>query len=310
MLTNRHVLTAHHCIRDIYASPYASFLPITVTLEKPSPQVDEQAIASNSIEHAQPYGLENLDYAILVLDTPLSLDNVHDGFYRGDYTGSDSSLLNQNVFCAGYGITTLATFSNGVWTGAGNDKLTSSTQIIDDVWSNGTLIRRLHNGIVGAAIDSGSPCFIQSGSKWLVTGTQSNCPDLDWVDFNAPFGQFDWSEATAVRECRGAAPSAFNSMITDNLWTTVNVAYDALPALPPGTVATGTISTSADIIASTDLLNGHRFGAPRSSGIDVDVVSEPAGMMCTRLHATAPMTGGLTLDGRCLSDALVVSMLN
>ena len=311
LLTNRHVLTAQHCIRDIGTSPFPSYLPLSVTLEKPSSQGDESVVASNSIEHGQPYSLEHLDYAILTLDSPLSVNGIDDGFYRGHYLGSDGSLAGQNVFCVGYGMTSLATSVNGNWIGGGNGMLTSATQTIDDVWTVGTLVRRLHNGIVGAGGDSGSPCFIQSGANWVIAGTQSNCPDFDWVNFNNPSqNEFDWSEATAIRECRGPAPSAFHTMIASNLFSTITVSYDGLPALPAEATATATLTTTSGPPTNIEVLQGLEFLAPRSGSINIDMATEPSGMMCPSLHARSPMTGSLALHGRCLSHALVATVLH
>jgi hypothetical protein len=235
LLTNRHVLTAHHCVRDIGNSPFVSYLPLTVTLEGPTGNVS--VVASNSVEHAQPYSLENLDYAVLVLDEPIAIMGATSEYYRGYYSGADSNLQSKSVFCAGYGYTTLAHQVNGVWVPGGNGMLTSATETIDAVWSNGTLIRNMHNGIVGAAGDSGSPCFFQDGATWVITGPQSNCPFATYHDFFPADGIDQWEEATSIPACRGAAPSAFGSLVSDEIFADVSFGYDALPALPPSSTA-------------------------------------------------------------------------
>lgn len=307
LLTNRHVLTAQHCIRNIDSSPYASYLPISVTLEKPS-GLDEVIVASNSIEHAAPYSLENLDYAVLVLDSPISVSGSANEFFRKYHTGADSTLNGKTVFCAGYGMTQLAEFVGGVWVPGGNGMLTSANQVIDDVWSNGTLIRRLHNGVVGAGGDSGSACFFQSGSDWIITGPQSNCPDFDWVNFNNPSSpDFDWSEATAIRECRGAAPSAYRPLLANNIWADVTVSYDSMPPLPLGTAAATVTTTAATF--SVDALDAETVQAPRSGKVSVQVTSEPAHTMCPSATVDAPMSGSLTIARRCLDDGLVAALL-
>lgn len=310
MLTNRHVLTAQHCIRDIETAPFSSKLPTRVRLEKAPPELDEDQTASNAFEHPQPYSFEFRDFAILVLDNPLKVDGAPNKFYRRVWGQPDFELKSKSVFCAGYGITTLGTRVGNVWTPAGNSKLTSADQLIDDVLgneTNGTLIRKIHNGIVGAGGDSGSPCFAYDGTNWTITGPQSNCPDFDFDDVNND-QQFQWNEATAVRECRGAAPSAYRYMVADNLFANVTLSYDALPTVPAGTQAIGTITTTEKSFTMS-AFSGNSFLAPRSGSIQAVVSSEPANMMCPPVvPQDAPMTGSLAMTGRCLADGLVASM--
>lgn len=314
LLTNRHILTANHCVRDIFTAPYNSYVPIDATLEKPpvAGQQDPVVRASNSIEHSQPYSLENLDYAILVLDAPMPVAGETNKFYRSYYTGADSSLKTKSVFCVGYGMTTLATNVGGTWTPGGNGRLTSANQTIDDVWGsgvNGTLIRKVHNGIVGAGGDSGSPCFFKDGTTWTITGPQSNCPDFDWVNFIDPAkNEFTWPEATAIRECRGAAPSAYKSLVYQNIFTDVTVRFDALPALPAGTTATGTLATTAGSF-NVDVFRGQTFKAPKSGQLVTAVSNEPPRTMCPRVTTDASMASTSTLTGRCLGDGLVSVLL-
>lgn len=307
LITNRHVLTAQHCIRDIATSPFASYLPIDITLEKAAPDTDQTVRASSAIEHGSPYSTEHLDHAILVLDEPMRVQGAPNEFYRPYYAGTDASLLNKQVFCAGYGMTTLATQNNGVWTRGGGGMLTSSTQTINEVYPQGTLVRYLFQGVVGAGGDSGSPCFYFDGHSWSITGPQSNCPFASYVDLNGD-GQQTWDEATYIPACRGAAPSAFGPAIESNLFAQVSVTYDALPLAAAGATASGSITSTRSSV-TFEAFTGGTISAPRSGEVQVEIASEPGRMMCPRVSTDAPMTGGKTLTGRCLGDGLVASML-
>jgi hypothetical protein len=142
-----------------------------------------------------------------------------------------------------------------------------------------------------------------------VGGAVTAGPDLDWVNFNDPaHPDFDWSEATAVRDCRGAAPSAFRSLISANLSAQVTASFDNLPALPSGPTAIGTLTTTAGSF-NVDAFRGQSFQAPRSGRLDVQVSQEPPATMCPRILSEAPMTGASVVTGRCLGDGLVAALL-
>jgi hypothetical protein len=155
-------------------------------------------------EPDQVWTLDAHDYALLTLSVPIKVAGSASGFSNPIYVSADSSLTNQDVFCAGYGGTVAATatsFASGFGT------LSSATMKISGT-SGGVLTRNSINGQVGFGGDSGSTCFL-GGS---VLGVQSTCTGFSVFDVNGNGtpGE-DWTERGAPSSCNSAAPSQFRT---------------------------------------------------------------------------------------------------
>jgi len=308
MITNRHVLTAHHCTgryNDTLKDWSGTLNPpgsMSIRLERATGDVT----ASNESILEPPgnvstWQLNAGDYSLITLDSALTANAADDEFYNRIYDQADSTLLNQTVLCMGYGGTTEA--SPGVQA-SGFGTLTSANMPISAVGA-GTLRRDRTNNIVGFGGDSGSTCYFNG----LVTTVQSTCV-ASFIDADGDGINDGWRERRNTTSCTGAAPGQFRSFIEDAVLADVTVAFDSLPALPAGTTANGTITTTSEVV-NVDMLTAGTLTrkAPRSGRIEAVVLDEPANTMCPRVSLASPMTGGASVRGRCLGDGLVSALL-
>jgi len=308
-VTNRHVLTAHHCVRGYNAAntpPWAAALAgpqsITATLEAPTRNFHAK---NDSI--LEPPGdrdtwtLDDGDYALITLDAPITVNDATNLFYNRIYSDTDASLESQTVNCIGYGLTTEA---SGM-TPAGNGKLTSANMTIASA-SGGVLRRDRSGNVVGFGGDSGSTCFLNGN----IIGVQSTCKCSSWIDLNGNGEQDLWRECSNASWCKSSAPSNFRTLVEDEIFAPLQIAYDSLPPLPPGTNAVATVtnprtSFTMSVLGSVTI---PRI-APRSGLVTVVVDQEPDRTMCPRAEVEAPMSGTAVVSRRCLGDGLVSALL-
>jgi hypothetical protein len=201
LLDNRHVLTAHHCVRDPsngWAGPLA--IGIIATYEDGGPW--QTAGVAKIFEPEQTWTLDGHDYALLTLSVPIKVAGSASGFSNPIYASGDSTLASRDVFCAGYGGTVAATATTYA---IGFGTLSSATMRISGT-SDGVLTRNSMNGQVGFGGDSGSTCFLNGN----VLGVQSTCSGYSVFDVNGNGSAGEnWTERGAPSSCNSAAPSQF-----------------------------------------------------------------------------------------------------
>lgn len=308
MLTNRHVLTAHHCTGryNAVANDWSGTLKLPGSMSIRLERAAGDVLASNEsiLEppgDASTWRLDAGDYSLITLDQALTANGADDEFYNPIYAQADSTLANQTVLCMGYGGTTEASAGNFA---AGFGTLTSANMPISAV-GTGTFRRDRTNNIVGFGGDSGSTCFL-NGS---VTGVQSTC-SATFIDVNGNGKDDGWPEKKDTTSCTSAAPGQFRTFVGNAILANVTVAFDALPALPAGTTANGTITTTSEVVNVNMLATSTLTKkAPRSGRVDAFVTAEPARMMCPKVSVRSPMSGDASIRGRCLGDGLVSALL-
>jgi len=228
LLDNRHVITAHHCVREYNSTNGtwgALYRPINVRYEEVGTQ--QTAGTAQVFEPAQPWTLDAGDYSILALSVPIKVGGSATGFSRAIYASADSTLANQNVFCIGYGGTVAATATTFA---SGFDTLTSATMKITGT-SSGVLTRGANaSGQVGFGGDSGSTCFLNAD----LLGIQSTCGGFGWFDVNANGTDDGWGERSAPTACNSAAPSQFRSWSATQLAVAVNTTFAYTAAIASG----------------------------------------------------------------------------
>jgi hypothetical protein len=309
LVTNRHVLTAHHCVRGYDPTktpPWAAAVagPGSITARLEAPTRDFDADNESILEppgNRNTWTLDAGDYALITLDAPITVSGAPNLFYNSIYSGTDASLGSRNVNCIGYGLTTEAT---GMTPG-GNDRLTSANMEIVSPVSSGVFRRNRSGNVVGFGGDSGSTCFL-NGS---ITGVQSTCACTSWTDLNND-GKFQWSECFNASSCNSSAPSNFRTFVEDEILAPLQITYDSLPALPSGTAAVATV-TSPRASFTMSVLGSVTIPriTPRSGLVTVAVNQEPARTMCPQARVEAPMSGTAVVSRRCLGDGLVSALL-
>jgi len=228
LLDNRHVLTAHHCVRSYSNGTWGALAsPIIVRYEDGGPQ--QTAGTAQIFEPTQTWTLDAADYSILALSVPIKVNNSATGYSRAIYASADSTLANQNVFCIGYGGTVGATASTFA---SGFDTLTSATMKVTGTGS-GVLTRPANaSGQVGFGGDSGSTCFLSTD----LLSVQSTCGGAAEFDVNGNGVIDGWWERGAPTACYSAAPSQFRSWAATQLAVAVNTNFAYSAALTAGVI--------------------------------------------------------------------------
>jgi uncharacterized delta-60 repeat protein len=111
------------------------------------------------------YRHDALDVALVQLATPMRMNGSTAGYrYAGDYTAAPSTLVGKTLDCYGYG---RSTYDGGGGTLRSADlKVTSAT----------TKHYKLEPNASGQALwlgDSGGPCFVDNGTRWVLAGVTS-----------------------------------------------------------------------------------------------------------------------------------------
>jgi hypothetical protein len=329
LLTNQHVLTAHHCtgryrtgrvdsmgkpLPDDWKGTLAAKGTMAVTIERAAG--DDTAYNETIYEapgDATTWTLDggpNGDFSIVELDKPLLVNSDTDLFYNKIYTNFDINLKNQDVLCMGYGATAEATPTK-IATGYGT--LTSATMTVSDV-VDGTMTRNRKNNIVGFGGDSGSTCFLNGA----ITVVQSTCGGGASYDVDGDGKDDGWDEAYNTAFCNGAAPSSFRTWAQGIVFADLNLSYNFVPA------QSGTPIVRADIYVQGAARAGNPVNSgatainftkvsPRSGRLEVKVKegNEPAHMMCPRnVRITTPLAGRSEIHPTCLGDGMVSAVLS
>jgi hypothetical protein len=307
LLTNRHVLTAHHCVRhyDDNTATWAAAQNSGMTATLEGPDGDQTRNQASILEVGTPWTLNARDYSILVLDDPMVLDGETNAFFNPIRSQADSGLLNQTVLCMGYGGTAEATPAAAA-TGFGT--LTSANMSIDAVGVN-TYTRNRHANVVGFGGDSGSACFLDGA----IVGVQSTCGGFKYYDIDGGTKGVDdgWIERYDTQRCTSASADSLREWVRTNTIADATIAYNFVPAQATTPTVSVTISTPEKTVdvgvtgswAGSDV-------APRSLRMEVHVTSEPDGMMCPHFATTVPLSGDVGWSGACLGDGLVAAMLS
>lgn len=302
LVSNQHVLTAHHCARGTggLTNPH-------VALEVPVAEAVTGLVEANTAvthEVSTSVDLNAPDFALLELDVPMSVGGRDDAFFNSIYTGTDASLLNSSVFCIGYGGTVEATSTTFA---SGFDTLTSATMDITSVASGITWRPLNSGGQVGFGGDSGSACFLNGA----ITGVQSTCGYTTWHDLNGDGVDDTWRERAGTTGCRSSAPSNFRTFVNDIVRADASVGATFVPPLAAGTVVTANVSTPVAQNQVKTITNGWTSSkyALRSGYFAVSV-SEPDRFMCpTGTSKRTPLTGSVTVQTTCLGDGVVSTLL-
>jgi hypothetical protein len=297
LLANRYVLTARHCVRAV-----ASRNPITwgalatgigVFHERPG---STRSITVSSVIEGNAQDLLG-DHALLVLTAPIVMNDSPHSFYRRVYPLADATLLDQELFCAGYGLNTLATPGQRA-AGAG----TLRTAFLHFSELSDSLLKMEPNelGQIIAGGDSGGGCFLNG----FALGVSVACSA---TPLNA-----EWQDVTKIANCKFIAPSVYGSFVNTNLLTTVVVQpFVFSPALPAGTVVNASVTTlpGTNATVSTASTTTLSAVAVRSGWVDAVVLTEPDGMACSRTLEAAPLSGTMTIHGGCIGDGVASTVV-
>lgn len=311
LVTNQHVLTAHHCVRTYtkgntppWAATVAGAGTITATVEGTT--ANSQSTNSSILEPSGNTGTWTLDagdYSLITLNAPLTVNGATNLLYTPIYDGTDASLGSQSVNCMGCGFTSEASGMTGA---QGLGTLTSANMTIASPVSGAVLTRNRSANVVGFGGDSGSACLLNGA----ITGVQSTCSCASFIDLNGNGKQDLWRECSNASSCNSSAPSNFKTFVEDAIFAPLQVSFDSLPALPPGTTAVASVTTTRSSFSMTVLGSVviPRV-APRSGAVTVVVNQEPPRTMCPQVRVNSPLSGNAVASGRCLGDGLVSVLL-
>jgi hypothetical protein len=315
LLTNQHLLTAHHCTGRYnptlgnWSGTLAAPGTITATLEKASG--DETA--TNTVITEPPgtastwtlNGGQFGDFAVIELDHPMVVNGASDTFWNPIYGLSDTNLPNKTVRCIGYGGTFEATATTPA--GGWNTLTWADMVIASPLAGDGTYQRNRVGNVVGFGGDSGSTCFLNGA----ITGVQSTCDGSSWFDLDGDGKDDVWSENYNVQWCRSASSAYIKTWADGITKANVTMAYRFVPALsgsPTVQVALykrGIFDTNITVGTAATVAGTNS----RSGRFEAKVTSDPQFMMCPSLRRTTPLTGNLTIQAACLGDGLVSVML-
>jgi V8-like Glu-specific endopeptidase len=307
LISNQHVLTARHCVREWFGFWDDAYAVIWATLEGPG-GVDQVIDAVEVWEGDGPDLWD--DYAIFQLSSPVTIGGQSNAHYNAIYTPDDINLANQDLFCVGYGNNQLATttqYQQGFGTlrtatirTLGTDRLSPTNYFTVD-WTGGKIT---------TSGDSGSTCFLSSSSN-TITGVMSSCY-CDGTDLNGD-GDVSSSECSAIDDCRYMSPGNFRTWANGIVRTSVVVPkFINLPPLPSGTTLSSRVTTVTGTNSTASALTNRTISAAalRAGWVQVEAATEPARTLCPKKRYTAPLTGNATAQNYCLGDGLVSSLVS
>jgi len=317
LLTNQHVLTAHHCTgryngtkRD-WSGTLAAPGTMTISLEAAT----GTKFATNSTIYEPPgntttwtlNGGSTGDYSIIELDHPIPVSGSSDTFYNQIYTGTDSSLVGKTVLCMGYGGTTEATANSQA---GGFGTLTYANMAISSLTGSTLRRNRTTGNVVGFGGDSGSTCY----SSGAVTTVQSTCDSGSWFDLNFNNKDDAWVENYNVQWCDSSGPDSYRTWANGIIMTGFGLAYNFVPALSgTPTVSAHLYSRGAEVAGSPVAANGTMatyFQATRSGRVEVKTNTSPTNTMCPNALYTTPLAGSAQLRLTCLGNGLVSGLVD
>jgi hypothetical protein len=303
LLSNRFVLTARHCVRQWTGAGWGN-LWANLQIRSDGPGGVDQFILSQAVfESAGNLGAG--DYALIQLAQPVTINGPSDSLFNPIYEGTDASLLNQSVFCIGYGNNTFASAGPPRQGQTGAGILRTANLLVTNT-NNSVLTISPQNTQIGTAGDSGSSCFFNGA----VTGVFSTCNGTG-VDVDGD-GQVACWEFTGMTNTAYASPGSYRAWAQNIIMTNVNVpAFTFSPPTGLGnTSASFTTVDGENSVVNVTVASFLGTAALRGGWMQLRVTNEPAGYMCGVSRGVAPVTGDATITGACLSDGLVSNIVS
>jgi hypothetical protein len=309
LLSNQFVLTARHCVRQWLNPGWGDARTnIQARLEGPD-NVDQTSAAAAVWENNGNPAAG--DFAVFLLSQPVTIGGRSDALYNPIYSGTDASLLNQSVFCAGYGNNALASVGPPPAGGTGAGTLRTANLTVTNTAGNVlTFSPNTQSQIVGPG-DSGSTCFFNN----QITGVASTCspnpagPGGGWVDVNGD-GQATSNEYTSILSCAAASPNAHRTWTNGIVLADVSIVpFTFSPPLSSALSARLTAINGVNFLVDAKASSLFPALALRSGWHQISIPNEPARTMCGVTRGVTPVTGAATLRGACLSDGLVANLV-
>ncbi len=300
LVSNQHVLTARHCVRfwdEVNGTGWgALYQGLGATLEASTAAADQTWPGTASEPSST--GLGTLDFALVTLSTPMKVNGTSDAFFNPIYDAADSTLIGKDSFCAGYGWNKLATTTTF---GSSDGTLHSAQMKVADASGGFVFYTPNSSSQIQAPGDSGSACFVNSTIAGVTSSGNGGVTQFD-VNGN---GTLEKSEITGINGCKQVAPSSFKGWVNGLILADATVTYTQVPS--SATPIAGTLSAPNATSAFTSG-TGLSKVALRSGFYDAQA-TEPANTLCQRISGTTPLSGSLSLNGACLGDGLVTSIL-